>query len=548
MELGAEGTIHPTQILNSSGRLKSGFAVAVGGNSYNSADLSIGSGTFASAGAVGLHFYYPVTFTFYEKPATVDPRIPGPPSGPSSSLPGELITIDVPITNDSSLPIETAVRLTIDTVTIDRPVSLEPGETKSVTFTFNAPSIIGTYTIIITVDPDEKTADINRLNNRATHSFTVRESTIDAGSQIIGPLVANPLETLNITIQAFNKGGKSASTQITLTAGGVTQSQNITLAGGEVRNVTFAVTAPARGTLSLVSDIDPNNRLPDIDRSNNRSTAALRVQYAAAEPVSNCSNATITWSETESHTYTVPVTIYRTVTDTVTGSGSAPPAIRPYNSGGYSGALSRISYTVSGGRYTADYSGTVSGTFNETYSCNHVYDYKAELTADPVKFLYNDRAVHHMKSGYGFYLEAVTRISSGQTGSNGVCGTSRNRAHSQTVKPPTEVIYCAPATARPQTVTNRLGTQPVRVQLISNGGSPVTTYTTPANPISETRLRRIYTDPNWADRIHYFDMIYQGGGVAGKPWCYTRNGSFANNQYVDIKGNMYEDDYTGGVR
>nr|MDA8233311.1 hypothetical protein [Clostridia bacterium] len=64
-KLGPEGTIHPSQIANSSGHLKPGFKVKVGDQMYNSADVSIGHGTFQDAGAVGIHFEYPITLKFY---------------------------------------------------------------------------------------------------------------------------------------------------------------------------------------------------------------------------------------------------------------------------------------------------------------------------------------------------------------------------------------------------------------------------------------------------------------------------------------------------
>ncbi len=71
MDLGAAGAIHPSQIVNNKGHLQTGLNVYVdcknGTNNWRSSDgLSIGYHTFANAGAVAVHFDYPVTISFYK--------------------------------------------------------------------------------------------------------------------------------------------------------------------------------------------------------------------------------------------------------------------------------------------------------------------------------------------------------------------------------------------------------------------------------------------------------------------------------------------------
>jgi hypothetical protein len=415
-EIGPPGTIHPTQIIGVSGKLKPGFIVReTFGSEYRSEDVTIGLNTFSSGGAVGLHFIYPINISFFEAdgvPATPD-SIPAP---------------DLP--------------------------SITP----------------------------------------------IGDDDVDLASNIIGPLIADPGQTVNIRVQAINLGKAPQTSTVAFTVQGRTQTQNVSLNGGEVKELIFPVTAPPSGSLGLTSNIDPQNRLPDVNRANNRSTATLRVQFAAPVPTNNCELATINWSEIEGHTFT----------------------------------YTELVFTWSGW-----------GFVTRTGICNHVYDYQAKLEVDPITFLYQDKPEHQMKSGYGFYIEATTRIVVNQVGNNGICGTHRTRAHSETVQAPTVARYYAPSTARPQTVTNRLGTQRATIDLSSDRRSPVTKFTTPANSISERRNRLIYTDPNWADGRHFFDMRFQGGGVAGRVWCLLRRGSVANRQYVDIIGSMYEDDYTG---
>jgi hypothetical protein len=101
---------------------------------------------------------------------------------------------------------------------------------------------------------------------------------------------------------------------------------------------------------------------------------------------------------------------------------------------------------------------------------------------------------------------------------------------------------------KPRTVTNELGTQSAIIQLKGNGGSPNAIYRLNVNPISTKRAGIIFTDPAWKDGRHFFTLQFQGGGVGGKAWCYTRAGTLGNGQYVEIKGNLYEDDHTGITR
>jgi len=420
-ELGPPGTIHPTQIIGVSGKLKPGFTVnETYGNEYKSEDVTVGLNTFANAGAVGLHFIYPITITFYETDG-------------------------------------------------------EPEE-----------------------DPDPDPAPPTIV--------PVGDDEIDLASNIIGPLTADPGEKVNIKVQAINLGKTTQSSTVAFTVQGKTQSKEVTLNGGEIKELQFPITAPTSpcGSVGLTSNIDPQNKLKDVNRSNNKSTAILRVQCEAPEPTNNCDLATINWSEEEEHTY---------------------------------------SYTVP--QYVLTPFGVVVQNQTVTETCNHIYNYQAKLEVDPIKFLYRDKPEHTMKSGYGFYIEATIKIEVKQVGNNGLCGKSLTRKHTEKVEVPTVARYYAPSTARPQKVTNRLGTQGTTIDLTSDKGNPNTKFTTPANSISERKNKLIYTDPNWADGRHFFDMRFQGGGVAGKIWCYLRSGTVANKQYVDIKGNMYEDDHTG---
>lgn len=425
-ELGASGTIHPTQIIGSSGKLKPGFTVKeTYGTEYNSEDVTIGLNTFANAGAVGLQFVYPITLTFFEDDGD---DIPDPDP-------------DIPPPDDQT------------------PDPIPPA------------------------DGDD----------------------VDLASNIIGPLTANAGEKVNIKVQAVNLGNTTQNSTLILTVSGKTQTKDVTLNGGESKELTFSVDAPSSsGSVGLTSNIDPQKKLKDKNWNNNKSTATLKIQYEAPAAVSHCDQATINWSEEEEHnyTYTTPKYVFN----------------------GYGWVIQNVSVTE---------------------KCNHVYNYQAKLEVDPILFKYDDKEVHQFKSGYGFYIEATTKVTSKQVGNDGICSKNLTREHTEKIAVPTNAKYYAPSTAKPQKVTNRLGTQDTTIDLASDKKNPTTKFTTPANNISEYKYKKIYTDPNWADGRHFFDLRFEGGGVAGKKWCYLRTGTVANGQYLDIKGNMYQDDHTG---
>jgi len=59
------GKIAPAQIKNASGHLIDGFTFKTGTITRKSEESSVGYGTFKNGGAVGIHFDYPIKFTFY---------------------------------------------------------------------------------------------------------------------------------------------------------------------------------------------------------------------------------------------------------------------------------------------------------------------------------------------------------------------------------------------------------------------------------------------------------------------------------------------------
>ena len=87
-----EPYIHPSQITNSLGWLKSGIKIHVGGKTISSAGCTVGLLTLAHGGAVGLEFDFPIKATFYvqqQKTVTVpDPEPEAEEKAQKSDSPG----------------------------------------------------------------------------------------------------------------------------------------------------------------------------------------------------------------------------------------------------------------------------------------------------------------------------------------------------------------------------------------------------------------------------------------------------------------------------
>ncbi|NCB42577.1 MAG: hypothetical protein EOM59_08150 [Clostridia bacterium] len=74
------GYVHPGMITGLDGALESGHTIYIRGSAVGSAGYSVGNGTFAAGGAVGLSFSYPVKFQFYEVVEGEVPPIITPPA------------------------------------------------------------------------------------------------------------------------------------------------------------------------------------------------------------------------------------------------------------------------------------------------------------------------------------------------------------------------------------------------------------------------------------------------------------------------------------
>jgi len=381
-ELGPVGTIHPSQITGSNGYLQNGSIVRVydpSGNplDYSSNNVSIGKGTFQNAGAVAVHFWYPLKITFYKMTA-LENDVAVTQIAKTSYPASQGVTAEVTIQNNGLKEVDT-------------------------TLDFNIPGIL-----------DE---------DRAIH--------LDAG---------------------------------------------------ESKVISFSFGTPETGSFVMTAEVNKSRAFEETDYSNNKLIVTAVIETPPVYPISGSCSDTIRWTETASHTITVPCEKH--------GSHS--------------------------------------------YPCTHTFVYETKLTTT-----YNI-APRTLKSGYGFVVTVNPSINTHMVSNSGCGNWGSGRSPSKKPVPPTKVEV-----RLPYKVTNKLGTQPFTVQLAQSGSSSTTSAFEPKpNPISEIRAKKIYTAVGLSGTAsrparHDFDIYVSGGGVNGVEFCKVIH------DFITINGNMYEDDFTG---
>lgn len=169
-ELGPVGTIHPSQITGSNGYLRSGQYVRVydpSGNplDYNSDAVSIGHDTFQNAGAVAVHFWYPIKITFY-KVAAIENDVAvtqiEKPSYPAS----QGVTAEVTVKNNGLKEVDTTLDFNIPGILDeDRAIHLNAGESKVIPFSFGTPES-GSIVMTAEVNKARTFEEMDYTNNK----------------------------------------------------------------------------------------------------------------------------------------------------------------------------------------------------------------------------------------------------------------------------------------------------------------------------------------------------------------------------------------------
>lgn len=165
-----DGQIHPSQILNANGELEENLQLKIEDMNYNtttqnSTGKTIGYGTFKTAGAVGIYFEYPMEITFY-KSVEVKNDVEVTNITPNQFNAGQNSLVNVTIKNSGEKEITTSLNFFIKNI-IDKTemITLKPGESKDVPFTFIAPAS-GPISMIGHANKEKSFDETNFDNNR----------------------------------------------------------------------------------------------------------------------------------------------------------------------------------------------------------------------------------------------------------------------------------------------------------------------------------------------------------------------------------------------
>ncbi|NLO42304.1 MAG: hypothetical protein GX109_04650, partial [Bacteroidales bacterium] len=187
-DLGSSGTVHPSQIINNKGYLQNGLNIYVdreNGTSewMSSNDIAIGYGTFANAGAVAIHFDYPVTLSFYRGSNLVDgPDVAVTKIEKTSYPANQGVIATVTVQNLGKEPQETSIDFFIPNITdVSEMIYLESGEEKTIDFYFQTPNS----------GPISMTAHANKNKDFEERDYNNNKLTVEAAIEA-PPDITNP--------------------------------------------------------------------------------------------------------------------------------------------------------------------------------------------------------------------------------------------------------------------------------------------------------------------------------------------------------------------
>ncbi len=197
---------------------------------------------------------------------------------------GDTVTVSATVKNiGPTSAAATTVRLTVPNIgTFSTSLSaLSAGASRTVTFTFTAPTSLNPQSIIITAyaDPDDRIAESNEGNN--SRSATISVKALRPDIEVIGSSVTDWYAGMDVTVSATvrnNTAQPVPSVAIRLTIGGVSYIESIPIPGNGSNLAVFRITIPSAGNYTVKITADPNGELDETDESNNILTKDIQVK------------------------------------------------------------------------------------------------------------------------------------------------------------------------------------------------------------------------------------------------------------------------------
>lgn len=245
--------------------------------------------------------------------------------------------------------------------------------------------------------------------------------------------------------------------------------------------VTFDVTTPNSGCMTLTAEINKDRSIKEKDYTNNKKSVQICVEKPKEEkPITGCPPS-VTWQETD----------WRWETET-------------YES----------CHTNSKGEEKCT---TKSRKVKVYYTFTYQAELKSTLTLKDDKGKQVNKVM--TKAGYGIMANVNSKVTWKQ-----ISG-AWNRTPKQKPTPATKAVLTTDWKVK------KIHSQSKNITLKGNNGM----FTTPVNSSSKNSKAVIYTDIDLPDGTHGVTVHVSGATAGGKEMCNTLNGS------IKIKGDMYED-------
>ncbi|BDH79645.1 MAG TPA: DUF3344 domain-containing protein [Methanothermobacter sp.] len=158
---------------------------------------------------------------------------------------------------------------------------LASGQTTTISFNWT-PTTVGAHTLQLIIDPENRIQEINETNNNITLSLTVNQPFPDLickGVDLVADFIVN--ETYTFTARISNIGPVNASqVRVDFLDNGVKVDSCVipVLASGQTTTISFNWTPTTVGAHTLQLIIDPENRIQEINETNNNFTRSCTVK------------------------------------------------------------------------------------------------------------------------------------------------------------------------------------------------------------------------------------------------------------------------------
>ena len=197
---------------------------------------------------------------------------------------GDTVTVSATVKNVGPTSAgATTVWLTVPNIgTFTQSLSaLGAGASRTVTFTFTAPTALNPQSITVTAyaDPGHLVTESNESNNSRTAIISVKAMRPDV--EIVDSTITNWYAGMDVTVSATvrnNTAQPVPSVAVRLTIGGVSYTENIPIPGNGSNLTVFRITVPSAGNYTVKISADPDGELDETDESNNILTKDIQVK------------------------------------------------------------------------------------------------------------------------------------------------------------------------------------------------------------------------------------------------------------------------------